>query len=358
MKKTILILLWSIFLGACTSFKKEKVAELPADPQVLSYLDQQLNEAELLLEQGNNQEAEEKFREYESKWNFTVYILRAKIGLARALTEQGRPSLAIPILNEVIETSAQRYPEVTALASFSLSFAYDSLGEDAKTQVALKDAEKMSNYLKPQLALAEIPARLAAFYNRKGEEVLAREYYRKAEQGMNQISPSEKAKVYFLMGRLSTAQVDADNFEKLAGMLSVTQIFLLRSSEINHKNWSAAATKELIQNYSDLWNSILSFPRQQVNDVVLSRAEHNEKRIHAINAILKNIEILKPYYNSARENENTRKTFAFLNELTRNGQEVILAASAQSPITEEALRHQSLKRDIKVKSDKVADPNL
>ena len=56
------------------------------------------------------------------------------------------------------------------------------------------------------------------------------------------------------MGRLNTTQADADSFERLINSLSITQIFLLRSMEINQSKWSGLAAQELKQNYSDLWN--------------------------------------------------------------------------------------------------------
>lgn len=352
----------SVLLAACGHVQKEKIKALPTEPGVIAFLNEKLNEAELLLESGEYYDAEKKFREYDTEWTYTIYQLRARIGVARALHGQGRPTLAIPIYNEVIETSVERYPEVTALASFYLSFSHDMLGDEVKTLTALKDAEKLSSYLKSEISLAEIPARLAAYYNRHHDEFMAREYYRSAEQGMsriyaagNETAKAEKAKTYLLMGRLNSTQADAESFDRLVGSLSMTQVFLLRSIELNHSKWSEVATKELMQNYSDLWNSILSFTHDTETDFSLAKSQSVEKRITAINLILKDIEILKPYQSVSLANQNTKKIFSFLDQLTQNGQQVILSSAEQSPMTEEAKKRQSLRRDYLIKSEPLFD---
>jgi len=375
--KILFIIVNTAFIISCGSATKERIAGLPTDPQVLSQLDQKLLESEKLLEKNDFNTSETKFRSYIDEWNYTVYILRAKIGLARSLYGQGRPSLAIPIFNEVIESSSGRYPEITALSSYYLSFCYAMLGDDSKTLAALKDAEELSDKLSMTLALAEIPSRLAAYYNHKNEETLSREYFRKAEKGITQIyakddafSQKEKARTYFLMGQLNSSQVDNDSFDRLIDSLSITQIFLLRSIESKNQNWSDLATTELIKNYSELWNSILSFYQQNQFDESAARIQLNERRVSSINKVLKNIELLKPFHNPIHENKNTKKLFLFLNNLSENGQQVIFSLAETIPLTEEAKSRQSLKKEVKIQSTPIfeiekknsskvkTDPNL
>src|SRR5262249_40470130 len=65
--------------------------------------------------------------------------------------------------------SALRLARVEAESYYRLSLAYECLGDDQKTIVSLLDTKKRSKNLAPEIANAELPARLAVAYARIGQ---------------------------------------------------------------------------------------------------------------------------------------------------------------------------------------------
>jgi tetratricopeptide (TPR) repeat protein len=349
-----MILLTSIVLAGCQG--------LQLNSEVKGRLDAQLQVAENLLERGDFKGAENLFRQYEASWNYSIYRLRAQVGMARALEGQNQFAAAVKIYNGVIETAANRYPDIVGLASFYVSFCHQALDEGAKTFASLKDAEGYSRFLTQEMSMAEIPARLAAYYNRIGDQKKAQEYFQKAEKGVNLLyshrdekDKEAKARLYYLMGNYNTSHVDSGNFETSLGSLATMQVFSLRSIEVGHPTWSRLASEGLQKNYRDIWDSILTFHRNDLIDPLAADQDLRERQVAAIGNVLKNIELLRLYKTTARLNEFSESLLTFLDSLERSGRKAMVTAGLKNPITSEAAEKQSLKRSGVVHSPPVFD---
>ena len=125
------------------------------------------------------------------------------------------------------------------------------------------DAHKRSVNLPPDVAQAELPARLAAAYARIGEHAKAVQYFQEASSGLKKaltnsgttakIQQQFAARTLYAMGQLTARQrgLNADPKSYLKS-LSIQQPYLLQSAEQAIKPDSQKAAEDLIFAYENL----------------------------------------------------------------------------------------------------------
>ncbi len=350
--KVLLSLLVFLFFSGCVHFPRMSSAE-NTDPALKIQMQTRLDEAEKALEQQNYSQASELFSQFEKEYPHGMFLNRSKMGHGQALSGEGKNAEAAQIFHEVIDSSLGSQPEVVALASYYSSFCYEALGDEAKTYAALSDAKGLEAQLPPEVAKAQLPARLAAYYNRAGDLDTAKKYFHIAEKGISSAFRqdgndvrSAKAKTLYLMGELSSNQLSIENMQSQMDTLALMQIFLMRAVEINDPQWSALALKNLQGNYKDLWNTIANIPKNKALDAFAAEQEQNEARVHSWGEILELIQRLKVYREAVTTpgNQFAHDLFAFLEQMETQAQEQ-LATAGTMPLTPEAQKRQSLHRE-------------
>lgn len=175
---------------------------------------------------------------------------------------------------EVVKASAKNFLRMEAEALFRLSLMYECLGQDTKAVAALLDARKRGKQLAPEVANAEIPARLAAAYSRLGNRDKALEYFEIAGQGLKAIvarstgstRPQTEllARTLYLMGKLNPQQRRAEaSPDSFMQSLSMQQPHLLQAIEINHPVYSPKAADDLEIAYENIWKYRLESPQEK-----------------------------------------------------------------------------------------------
>lgn len=158
---------------------------------------------------------------------------------------------------------ALKIARVEAESIYRLSYAYECLGDDRRTIAALLDAKRRSRNLSPDIAGAELPARLAVAYARIGQRMKAIQYFKSAGNGLKQAlsqagttSHTQQqfaARMLYAMGHLSPVQKGLNSDPKAFLMaLSVQQPYLLQSAEFNLQPDSRSAADDLIFAYENL----------------------------------------------------------------------------------------------------------
>lgn len=364
--KRCLSLIFSLFLiVGCKSILKRDFEEVTLDPAVKNYLDSQVSQAENQLDQQNYVGASAAFAKYESEFPQSVYLNRSKLGHARALQGEKKFTEAIQLYREIIDSSLDQNPEFEALACFYSSYSYEALGDEPRTLTALTTAKSFSQYLPREIAFAELPARLAAYYKRNGDETSARKYFVQAERGMatllsddNEKNRKIKAKTYFKMGELSPSQIKPENLQARMNSLGFMQIFLLRSLELADSEWSPRALENLQLNYQEIWNAMQQIPKDKELDPTAAERLQQEAQIKSLYQILDLIQRLKVYRHpeNIQEGVATRELFLFLAKIEAQAQQM-LASSEIQPLTPEAQKRQSLHREGVIRDGKKADEN-
>ncbi|GIL18827.1 MAG: hypothetical protein BroJett040_25780 [Oligoflexia bacterium] len=350
---TFTILSLPFITGCSTGTKSKYVTPAPVTDEIKARQDLELAQIEINLEKQLFRDVELSIGEFQAKYPNSIFWYRSQIDLARSLQGLGKWKESTEILRDTIEANQARHLNVTALAFFYISFSYDALGDEAKSLAALLDAQNLKSHLPIEIAQAELPARLAAYYNRVGQTKLAREYFREAERGVATLFSGDKpasrdarARTYYWMGAYSTNQISYENLQSALDTLSFVQIFSLRAMEAQSEGWSARAEEGLKENYRDIWNTIMQLPRQQGLDPFAAERELKEVQYRWLGQVLRVTHQLKLYRAPEvdQKNEVVKEFFEFLNDLEERANDQMLAIGEYNPLTPDAQKRQSLKK--------------
>jgi len=257
---------------------------------------------------------------------------------------------------KVARASMGKFKRLEAQALYRLSFAYICVGADAKAVVSLLDAQRRKKSLQEEVAVAEIPARLASAYARLGNNEKAEIYYSDARRGIQYLRARYKnrrnvndilAKTLFLMGRISPIEdrVEKESFEYLQG-LEYLQAYLLKSVEMNSDKWSPRAAEQIEKAY----NLVLGVVNRPLKKQARLEIQKTIRKNHAIaTEALANLKLLTDNILPNIANNAALKELKAVLETQQKSFELFLANnSVENPLTEAAEARQGLKRGGKV----------
>lgn len=356
MKRTAIILSGLMLLqSACSSSPTSEITGAPIDPRVRAEQEGEIRVADDALLKRDFENAQALYLQFKNRFPNSVYYQRAQFGQAKALEEMGQWAEAAELYRKTVEVTRERQKNIAAQALYQLSFCYENLGDEARVLASLKDAQLMNDYLTPEQAYAEVPARLAASYNRMGLVKEAQENLRKADQGIAQVraklaqevTPQWIAQVYQRMGSFSTNQISHENLQASLDTLKLVQIFSLRSGEAESDPWSSIAVQGLMENYRDIWNTIQSIPLNAAMDPGAAKRERNERWTHFTGQLLAMMNDLRLYrMPEHKDNKGSIGTlFSFIRKLETSGRDLLMSMGEQNPLTPEAKKKQALRRD-------------
>lgn len=357
MKRTIsfLVLLLSVFQISCSSAPSSEITGAPIDPRVRAEQEGEIKIADDALAKRDFESAQTLYLQFKNRFPNSVYYQRAQFGQAKALEELDQWAEAAELYRKTAEATRERQKNIAAQALYQLSFCYENLGDEARVLASLKDAQNMSEYLTPEQAYAEVPARLAASYNRMGLTKEAHENLKKADAGVaevraklaQEVTPQWIAQIYQKMGSFSTNQLSQENLQASLDTLKMVQIFSLRSAEADSDPWSSIAVQGLMENYRDIWNTIQSIPLNTAMDPGAAKRERNERWTHFTGQLLTMMNDLRLYKMPEHKDPkgSLATLFSFLKKLETSGRDLLMSMGEQNPLTPDAKRKQALRRD-------------
>lgn len=356
MKYFLASLLFLLF--GCATPSPKPVAVSPA---LKAQQENELRAAQKSLDDLQAEAAEKAFTDFQTKYPVSIFYQAAQVGKAKALELQGKWSEAAELYRAVIDSTNETQPKIAARALYEISFCYENLGDEARLIASLQDALRLKDSLQPEWAMAEIPARLAASYNRVGRMEDAQKYFKQADLGMTQlqamrdkeVTPEWIAHVYYEMGLYSTNQLAFENLQASLDTLKMVQIFSLRSVEANGKPWSQLAAEGLQSNYRDIWNTIQDIPLNHSMDVGAAEREKLERQNDFVGQLLTLINDLKRYRTPElnAQNEALQNLMNLLKSVESQGSQFLSSSHLHTRLTPESVRRNALRKDgVMVKS--------
>jgi len=340
------------FIAGCAMMARKSVA---IDPALKIQQESELRVAQNALDAQHPEEAEKAFTDFQIKYPVSVFYQAAQIGKAKALEQQGKWSEATDLYRASIEATRETQPKIAAQALYEISFCYENLGDEAHLIASLQDALRLKDSLQPEWAMAEIPARLAASYNRVGRMDEAQKYFKQADVGVTQLramrdkeaTPEWVARVYYEMGLYSTNQLAYENLQASLDTLKMVQIFSLRSVEANGEPWSHLASEGLQGNYRDIWNTIQDIPLNRSMDVGAAEREKLERQNDFVGQLLTLINDLKRYRTPEinAQNESLKSLMSLLKSVESQGSQFLNSSHLHTRLTPESVRRNALKKE-------------
>jgi tetratricopeptide (TPR) repeat protein len=201
---------------------------------------------------------------FQQNYPYSLNLQKARFHKAEALEGLGRWQEAADTYIAISNFSKKTQPEIAAQSVYRLSFVYEAMNDNQRVLTSLFEAQRLDEYLPPEVGLAEIPARLAMAYTKENNAEEAKHWLEEADHGLKQALESRAepvtdewlAKIYFNMGSISTSQMTAENAAATIQSQGAIQKYLIKSMQYNHPVWSASAANKLRTTYADIWKFI------------------------------------------------------------------------------------------------------
>lgn len=314
------------------------------------------------------------YKQFQTKYPNSKYLLSARLGEAQSLEGLERWSEAAEIYRSVHDSAMQLQPEIATLAQYRLSFCYEALGDDIKAVASLLDCMSKAENLPEEVAQAEIPARLAMLYGKVQNRGESNKYMEIAQKGLQSLQgrkdlpPATLAKTYYEMGAVSLNQISSENFSQAILGQKAVQRYLFRAVNLQVTPWSGEAAGKLKKNYRDLWNVLLQMPGV---DGVDAESVARNRRTEQISLgaefldLIQNAENYRPF-NDEKMNPLEKDFFAYLSDVKKKAQDLIFQPDADMGLTEESQKLNGIKRPGHIQDKektqplppKSQDPNL
>ncbi len=245
-------------LSACSSFEKDAGAQ--ADRTQQEYL----RRIEASVEDRQCDQALHEIAAFRRSFPETPYFQTSRLLEGRCLYELARYKEAIELYEKVQTATLDNNTKLWAEARYQSSFAYEALGDTENALSILFGLEKSKAALPDDIAMAELPARVASLYFEQGRDKESSEYLDKAERGLR-ILMREKgiednrrrfAETLYHMGKVISPHMTTENFPRILQAHRRAQTYLIRAMELNAPGWSQRAADDLVKSYRNYWNFI------------------------------------------------------------------------------------------------------
>jgi tetratricopeptide (TPR) repeat protein len=358
--KAVVVLAVATILPGCSLFGLKKdpvVAEGEQPPKIDPDLMADFNMGVKALDEERYPEAEGVFKTILTENPTNRFQLVVEYNLAAAYEGQKRCKEAGRGYRKVARASLGKFPRIEAQALYRLSFSYTCVGADEKAVVSLLDALRRKKHLQEEIAVAEIPARLASAYARLGNNEKAEVYYSDARRGIQYLRARFKnrrslndilAKTLFLMGRIAPIEnrVQSNSIEYLSG-LEYLQAYLLQAVEMNSEKWSPKAAEQISRAY-DLVFKVVENPVGKPSR--LSEQQKLRRNYQIATEALANLKLLKKnILPNITNNDKLVRLRAAVVERESKFKEFLALNTNETPLTENAEQKEGLKRDLKLK---------
>lgn len=336
-----------IVLSGCSLLGQRSLPD-PSEAQRASEK-MHVTNAQKVLATGKYDQSLILFKEFHGLHPQSVYVQSARLGEAQSLAGLERWQESVDLYRDVVLKTRSYQPEIAAEALYRMSFSYEALGDDLKTAAALIDAKKLGEHLPEEVALAEIPARLAVVYGRQDRENEAISYLNEAERGIEKVRADKGselpadwlARTYVQMGGVSTNQLSTQSFAGFVRGQKLVQTYLFRAMRLGDAQWSPRASELLQKTYRDLYTQFDSARDQK--DIQLALGGE-------FLGLMDQAELFRP---PTGQNMNNYESdfFALLSEVRKKTEGVVYGNTGVMGLTEESQRLNSLKRSGRVKVD-------
>lgn len=329
---SILMLLNLTFALGCVSRGQKRTATVDADPKTVEILDEALAD----LSNESYTAASHKLEQLIKENPVSEFDLVILYNSGVAMEGLKNCEVAKERYRSVARIANTRFDKIAALALYRLGFTYDCLGKPKESLVAFLDARKKAQFLPPDVAAAELPARIAAGYASLGRQKEALYYFNEASAGLKRIlsrsgSSDQKlaATTMYAMGKLSETNYPL----VFVRMLNMQQPFLLQSAELAAGESSRKAKAELKEAYHKIINQKFS-----------SKKDEREFYLEGLKAARQLQKIRLP---SARG--ITQDLFKLVAQAETTLQNRLIKLSETLKKTPQEEKRRALKKDLKVK---------
>lgn len=333
-------------IGCASNFANEYSLQKPSedatmDARVSGPQEALLDEGLHLLDQGRFQESEVRFRTFLSRYPDSVYTAQVHLGLARSWEGLNNWEKALTNYEKSLSLSSVTNEALFALASFYSSKSWEMSGQEDKALASLRDAERRESLLPIDIRRMDLPARLAQQLMALGQLDIARRYLTQASKGVAASYPGfeataqeAQAKKLYELGQIANSP---DHPEK---SLEISQELLMDCMALETK-WAEQAAKLLEARHRDVAKRSVA----QYENVEDQRM-HVQAHLQLLDTLDRLIQT-KTVGTRRAEVASIVRTKKWVEELTQNGFAFLSATAVTLPMTPEAKKRNSLRKNLR-----------
>lgn len=329
MFKTVVCLFIFIFSG-CATIKK-----LFTEDVALSLRErhqQMLKVYELDFAQKRFERCATDFKAFQQLYPQSEYLLASQIGEAQCLDGLGKYEQSQFIYLNVIEKSAAYFPEITAVATYNLSFIYERNQQDTKALALLLESRKVLHLLPDESAKAQIPARIAMLYSKEGNAKESVKYVLEADHQLKSLMEKWDLKqraefapeLYYKLGKTFVGELTELNFKSYLAALIPAQQYQIKAMQYAQSPFAEKAFEYFRLNHELIW----SIASQQSRQKQIEFASLYQDLLDAA-------DIYRP--ESLSEGNHLTKVFSIVDQQNKAVKKMIYQIYEKLPLTQDSL---------------------
>lgn len=292
---------------------------------------------------------------------------------------QGSPKECLKTFGKIIDFRKTAQDSLFAYSLYQSGLCHEMLGEFDRAIAVYQDALRVKAIVNSELALLEIPARLAISYERVNDAGTANTYYLKVKNYIDDLRKNKQAfsakreyyaETLFQMGTIannyqSSNKADngifAQDFSSYLKSISYAQEYLMLVLELEVQPYAEYALKQMVSNFQSSFELIQKLPQENLDqksqdDVVTQR--DRQARQKDMSVILANhIDQFETQSAIAKKSKRSdyKEIFAKLKEIKIGLDTIINERPIGEGLTPEAIKLQDPKKEgtfVPVEGDK------
>lgn len=278
---------------------------------------------------------------------------------------QGNPKECLKTFSKIIDLRKTVKDGLFAYSLYQSGLCHEMLAEYDRSIAVYQDALRVKSIVNSELALLEIPSRLAISYERIGDSETANNYYLAVKKYIENLKKDKNiftskkeyyAETLFQMGTIANnyqpMKVDGENkpaadFTSYLKSISYAQEYLMLVLELEVQPYAEYALKQMVSNFQSSFDFIKKTPLEaEVDEAVALRDRQNkQKQMSEILAHhIDEFETESPVQKKSKRSDY-QEIFTKLKEIKNGLDELIKERPIGEGLTPEAQKLQNPKKE-------------
>jgi len=278
---------------------------------------------------------------------------------------QGSPKECLKTFSKIIDLRKTVQDSLFAYSLYQSGLCHEMLSEYDRAIAVYQDALRVKAVVNSELALLEIPSRLAISYERLGDPDTANNYYLMVKKYIENLKKDKKifsskreyyAETLFQMGTIANnyqpmkidgASKPSNDFSNYLKSISYAQEYLMLVLEIEIQPYAEYALKQMINNFQSSFDFIKKTPLDSADDDVVAERDRQSKQKEMSETLAHHIDEFETESAVKKKSnrEDYKEIFVKLKEIKAGIDDLINERPAGEGLTPEAKKLQDPKKE-------------
>lgn len=278
---------------------------------------------------------------------------------------KGSPKECLETFSKIIDLRKTVRDSLFAYSLYQSGLCHEMLSEYDRAIAVYQDALRVKAVVNSELALLEIPSRLAISYERLSDPDTANSYYLKVKKYVENLKKDKRvfsskkeyyAETLFQMGTIANnyqpMKIDGENkiandFSNYLKSISYAQEYLMLVLEIEVQPYAEYALKQMINNFQSSFDFIKKTPIDSTDDGIVAERNRQARQKEMAEILAHHIDEFETESAVKKKSnrEDYKEIFAKLKEIKTGIDDLIIERPVGEGLTPEAQKLQEPKKE-------------